>query len=228
MEHEKQIFHSTLASALGSLGVGFDEADATRMWRHYELMIEANRAFNLTRITAAADAAVKHYADSITLLATPWVDRGRAASLLDVGTGAGFPAVPLAIMCPAWKVTAIDSTGKKARFVAQAAAEVGIANLEALHARAAELGRQPGMRFDLVVLRAVAQLSAGLKEVNSLVGPKGAIVFYKSGTLSEDELAAGKAWAQGHGFQKMDILTLKLRAPAGDMERRFIRFMRSG
>lgn len=221
---DREVFEAALAEAVGAMGLGLGEGDCARMWQHFALMVEANRHFNLTRITDPAGAALKHYADSLTLLATGWAKREAATTVLDVGTGAGFPAVPLAIACPNWLVTAIDGTGKKARFVADAAAALGLANLNARHARAAELARQREPGFDLVLMRAVAKLAPGFEEVHALVKAGGAVVFYKSGTLPEDEWAAGTAQARRRGWPGPAIHTLQLPSPAGPLERRLIRF----
>jgi 16S rRNA (guanine527-N7)-methyltransferase len=224
---DREIFDATLADAARAMNLGLNEPQRACMWRHFTLMVEANRHFNLTRITTPSDAAIKHYADSLTLLATDWVDRERALTVLDVGTGAGFPAVPLAIVCPKWRVTAIDGTGKKARFVADAAGRLGLANLTAIHARAADLARQEGGAFDLVVMRAVTQLAPGIEEVHRLVKTAGAVVFYKSGTCSEQELRTAATRARLRGLSVVTTHTLQLPVADGPLERRLIRYARS-
>jgi 16S rRNA (guanine527-N7)-methyltransferase len=196
------------------------------MWRHFTLVVEANRQFNLTRITTPVDAAVKHYADSLTLLTTGWADRDAALAVLDVGTGAGFPAVPLASACPNWRVTAIDGTGKKARFVGEAAGALGLTNLTAVHARAADLARRGESTFDLILMRAVTQIAPGIEEIHSLLTATGAVVFYKSGTISKEELAAGAAEAQRRELSGVSIHTLQLPSPDGPLERRLMRYGR--
>ncbi len=172
-DHDR--FQTALVEATRAVGVALTDEQRGLMWEHFRLVVQANRQFNLTRITSAADAAVKHYADSLTLLAAPWIDAdgGRPLRVLDVGTGAGFPAVPLAIARPDWRITAIDSTAKKVRFVAEAVGRLGLTNVEARHARAADLARSKQERFDLVLLRAVSRIAAGLDEVHRLVPPGG-------------------------------------------------------
>lgn len=217
-------FDEALTAALAAIGVAVDAPRRERMWHHFERVVEANRQFNLTRITSPADAAVKHYADSLALLAAPWAP-DLAFDVLDVGTGAGFPAVPLAVAQEAWQVVAIDGTGKKARFVAETAATLGLANLEARHARAADLARQRVAPFDLVLLRAVTQLAPGLEEVRDLVRPGGAVVFYKSGSVTTEEQQAGDAAARRWGFAG-DVFRLQLPAPEGPIERQLIRYLK--
>lgn len=222
--NDREAFESTLKSAADVLNLPLQDHHLERMWQNFRLVVEANRSFNLTRITDPADAALKHYADSLTLLATPWVDCDRSLAVLDVGTGAGFPAVPLAVVCEKWRITAIDGTGKKARFVADAAARLGLANLTAGHIRAADLARQAGERFDLIVLRAVTQIARGIEEVRSLLKPAGAVVFYKSGELSDDELTAGTAQARRRGLARMATHALRLPCTEGMLERKLIRY----
>ena len=122
-EHDR--FDRALDEAADRIGVPTTAAQRSAMGHHFALMVEANRRFNLTRITTPVEAAIKHYADSLTLLTCPDIAAAAPITLLDVGTGAGFPAIPLAIVCPAWQVAAIDGTGKKARFVAESAAGLG-------------------------------------------------------------------------------------------------------
>jgi len=224
---DREVFEATLADAAQALDLRLNDEQRAGMWRHFTLMVEANQQFNLTRITTPADAAIKHYADSLTLLVMGWAERDAALNALDVGTGAGFPAVPLAIICPTWRVTAIDGTGKKARFVAEAASALGLANLNAIHARAADLSRQGGATFDLVILRAVTKLGPGLEEVHRLVNAAGAIVFYKSGTCSGEELAAAEKIARRRGLSAAATHTLQLPSAEGPLERRLIRYARS-
>lgn len=224
---DREAFDSALTQATDALGVPLSVVQRAGMWRHFLLMVEANRHFNLTRITEPADAALKHYADSLTLLAAGWADRDARMSVLDVGTGAGFPAVPLAIACPNWQVTAIDGTGKKARFVGDVARELELTNLTATHVRAADLARSAEPpKFDLIVMRAVTQIAAGIEESHRLINPAGAIIFYKSGTLGEEEMAAGDAEARRRRLNGAAVHKLQLPTAEGTLERRLIRYGR--
>ncbi|HSW45820.1 MAG TPA: 16S rRNA (guanine(527)-N(7))-methyltransferase RsmG [Phycisphaerae bacterium] len=223
---ERAEFEAALVAATRSFGLRLDAAQQTAMWIHFERMVEANRRFNLTRITGETDAAVKHYADSLSLLAVPGIERTSSLQVVDVGTGAGFPAVPLSIVCPTWKMTAIDGTGKKVRFVAEAAEALGLRNLLARHARGAELALELPGRFDLVLLRAVGKMAASLAEVRPLVRPGGKVVFYKTTTMPEEELADGCKKAAALGCRLLDPVDIEL--PAGNecLHRRFVVFER--
>jgi 16S rRNA (guanine527-N7)-methyltransferase len=224
---ERDGFDAALGEALAALELPLGSDARDRLYAHYERLVEANRQFNLTRITTPADAAVKHYADSLSLLATPWVDPARPLRVLDLGTGAGFPAVPLAIACPEWSITAIDGTGKKVRFVAECAGALGLAGLVARHARGEDLIRGGGVRFDLVLVRAVGKVAPVLELSAPLLDRGGAVVFYKSAGADEEELRAGQAEA---ARRKLLVQEQALELPlAGEtLQRRLLRYSRAG
>ena len=209
------------------MGVTVSAAERALMWRHFGLVIGGNRRFNLTRITSPAESAVKHYGDALALLACPGVEPAEPMAILDVGTGAGFPAVPLAIVGRAWRITAIDGTGKKARFVAECAAELALTNLAARHIRAAELAREEGPRFDRVLLRAVGRLDRGLREVHRLVGPAGEVIFYKTAALEAEELRRAEKVAASVGLQPAGVVEVTLPLGEEPVERKLVRFGRN-
>lgn len=223
----REAFEEALIAAAASIGLDVSETQRERMWAHFQIVVATNREFNLTRITSPAHAAVKHYADSLSLLALPGMARARPLRVVDVGTGAGFPAVPLAIVCEAWRVTAIDGTGKKARFVADAVSALRLANAQARHCRAADLAARLGREsFDLVLLRAVGTLAGGLAEVHSLAKIGAEVVFYKTGNITETELADGLQAADALGFRALPLEDIVLRSADGPLHRRFVRYQR--
>ncbi len=183
-------FRSALVAACASFGVSAGASWIERMWGHLCLVREANTRFNLTRVTDARRAAVEHYADSLTLVR--WrTERGVVIRhALDVGTGGGWPAVPLAIAWPDVRWTAIDSTGKKARFVAEAATTLGIGNLAVRQARARELAGKAGP-FDMIACRAVGKLAELVAETHRLLAPGGLLVCCKTPQMSADERRDG-------------------------------------
>jgi len=178
-ENWRMAFEAALTASLRRWGMAprLDQLD--RLFAHFEAVLNANRVMNLTRITDPADAAVKHYADSLALLL--WVrDRGiRAQTVLDVGTGAGFPAVPLAVMRPDWSVTGIEATQKKADFLTRTAAALGLANLECLHAHSSHW--HADRAFDLVLTRAIALPPKTRRPIERFVSPGGHLVAYRAG-----------------------------------------------
>jgi len=219
-------FESELYRACGAMSVALNADQCDLMARHLALVVEANQQFNLTRITDSADAAVKHYADSLVLLATGWVDRQASVTVVDVGTGAGFPAVPLAISCPSWRVVAIDGTGKKARFVAQAADALGLTNLEVRHIRGEELARVERAKYDHVLLRAVGRLKPALEHAHDLIAPGGSLVFYKTPNIDGEEWSLGLEAADRLGLAVPEIYDIALSLGGEAIERRLIRFQR--
>lgn len=132
------------------------EPYASQFWRLTERMSEVNAVMNLTAIKEPAAVVAKHYADSLLFLA----DLPEGARMLDVGCGAGFPSLPLAIARPDLQITALDSTAKRVRYVAETAELLGLSNVETCVARAEEAAQTPAMRerFDFVTARAVAAL----------------------------------------------------------------------
>jgi 16S rRNA (guanine527-N7)-methyltransferase len=223
---DRSSFVEALAASTAALDVNLTTGQQERMWRHYLLVVETNRRFNLTRVTSPVDAAVKHYADALTLLTTGWALPATPLRVLDVGTGAGFPAVPLAIVCTAWEVTAIDGTGKKARFVEQVATDLALGNLSARHARAADLARTGEALFDLVLLRAVTQTASGIDEAHPLVSPGGSIVFFKTPAMATEEWDAGNQRAVTRGFSQPQTHDVLLSGSGEPLSRRLIRYIR--
>lgn len=150
--------------------------------RHLELIEEANQQFNLTRIVDPREAAIKHIIDSLL----PWQLFEGADQVLDAGTGAGFPGIPLAIVLPLTRFILVESTQKKARFVEAAAGELQLPNVEVLPVRAEDWLED--QRADIITARAVARLT----KVIPLFAPGlrfgGRILLYK-GPDAEAEIA---------------------------------------
>lgn len=158
--------------------------------RHLALLFDANRSLNLTAITAPRDAAIKHIVDSV--IPAPLL--GDARCVLDVGSGAGFPGIPLAIVCPARRFVLSESVGKKARFLERAVAELGLSNVE-IHAGRAETWLESN-RADAVVVRAVGSTGKLL----ALLGPKAPrvrqLLLYKGPSGAEELKEAEKTMAR--------------------------------
>ena len=144
-----------------------------------EKVIETNEKFNLTNITTEPDFTIKHIIDS--LVGIPYIPEG--AKLLDIGTGAGFPSMPIAISRPDLKVEAIDSTEKKIGFVNQSAKELGVSNIKAMSIRAEEMPKDN--KYDCIVARAVAALPILLELAMPIINVGGLFIAYKA---TEDEL----------------------------------------
>ena len=179
----------------------FDQLSAT--------LQEWNQRLNLTGIRDADAIVVKHFLDSLTLLkALPEGDGGR---LIDVGTGAGFPGLALAIALPDLHATLLDATAKKLRFVDHAGAELGLENIRTLHARAEDAGQDKRHRekYDVVVARAVAPLPALLEYTLPFARRRGIVIAMLGVSAREDVKRAEKA-ARILGGELRDIKSVKL------------------
>lgn len=169
-----------LAAGAQALGVPLAPQAAEAMLRLLDELSKWNKAYNLTAITQRGEMLTHHLLDSLAI--APHL---HGTTVADVGTGAGFPGLPLALARPDMRFTLIDSNGKKQRFVAHVARTLGLANVEPLHARAEEL--RPAQAFDTVVARAFAPLPQLLQLVSPLCGP-GTRVLAMKGRNVEAEL----------------------------------------
>lgn len=174
-----------------ALGVSVSEVQRTQFERVYEHLIEANRTVNLTRITAPEEFLYRHLLDSLTL--SPLIPPN--ARLADIGSGAGFPSIPLAIARPDVTVTAVESIGKKCKFIQDTKDKLELANLSVLNARSEDLSRKAESRetFDVVTARAVAALPTLLELCLPLVRPGGLFLAMKGLSYEEELNASAKA-----------------------------------
>lgn len=183
------------------------------------LLLEWNAKFNLTRITDPAEIAVKHYLDSISLLA--FVGIGEASRVIDVGTGAGFPGIPLKIICPHIRLTLLDSVRKKLTFIEVVIEHLGLTGVELVHSRAEDLGRQRSYReqFDLVVSRAVASLNVLSELCLPFCRIGGTFAAYK-GPAIEAEIEEAKNAIRILGGETKSVHTFLL--PHSDIQRTLV------
>jgi 16S rRNA (guanine527-N7)-methyltransferase len=200
-----------LDARANELGIDLDESQLDVLWRYGVMLRERNEHVNLTSVTTPEGILTVHMLDSLTLV--PHL--GDARRIIDVGTGGGFPGIPLAVACPQRKFTLIDGTQKKIRFVAEAIEALDIRNAQAIAARGESF---PGEKnFDVVVARAVGNLADLLHNAGPLLAPGGRLLAMK-GKSPEDEVAAlPRGW-------RADIT--KLAVPGLDAERHLVSLQR--
>lgn len=184
-------------TGLSQLGLTQTDKQLAQFLQYQQELLEWNTHFNLTAIKDPEEVQIKHFLDSLSLLAA--YDKPQT-HLLDIGSGAGFPGLALKIACPQWHVTLLEATGKKVTFLQHIIEILQLEGIEALQGRAEELAHQAAYRaqFDFVTARAVASLPALLEYSAPYCRVGGAIVLPKKGDLV-DEMARGKRAASQVG-----------------------------
>ena len=173
--------------------IPFSSEQQEQFVTYYKMLVEKNKVMNLTAITEFDEVLDKHFLDSIAL--ARYVDLTTSISLIDLGTGAGFPGMPLKIMFPNLKVTLADSLNKRIVFLNEVIGELGLTDIQTVHARAEDLAHNSDYReqYDYCVSRAVANLSSLSEYCLPFVRIGGTFISYKSGEIEEELAAAKKA-----------------------------------
>ena len=174
-------------------GYQLSEDQAAQFLGYYDMMIEKNQVMNLTRITEFKEAVDKHFVDSLMLSRV--LDVSRVHKLIDIGTGGGFPGIPLKIMYPHMSVVMLDSVGKKIDFVKEVIEKLDLKDVCALHVRAEDMARDRKHRekYDVCVSRAVANMTVLTEYCMPFVRVGGFFVAYKGDDRPEELAAAEKA-----------------------------------
>ena len=167
-------------------GIELTQQQKEQFVRYYEILVERNQVMNLTAITEFEEVLVKHFVDSLAVSGV--VDVDNVSRVIDIGTGAGFPGIPLKIVYPHLEITLLDSLRKRIGFLNEIVDNLGLKNVETIHGRAEEYAKQKEYRetYDLCVSRAVANLSTLSEYCLPYVKVQGYFVPYKSRKIEEE------------------------------------------
>lgn len=196
------------------------DAQLAQFEQYYNMLIEKNKVMNLTAITEREEVIRKHFIDSLALAGYVklWEKKYK---IIDVGTGAGFPGIPLKIAFPNLQVTLFDSLNKRIKFLQEVIDELNLNEISAVHGRAEEGARDKAMRekYDFVVSRAVANMAVLSEYCIPFVKAGGYFIPYKTGTVEEEIIQGKKAiHILGGKIEKVEKLIL----PDSDISRSFV------
>lgn len=206
-------------NALRHWNITLDEIQRERFRKLTRLLLEWNEKMSLTTITTPEGIAIEHYLDSVAPLAFNLIAEGIA--VVDIGTGAGFPGLPLAIMCPQASFTLIDATRKKVTYLQMVCFELGLTNVEVIWGRAEELARQKKFRegFDVALARALGALDLVWECTLPFVKVGGIVIAYK-GPKVDEELEIGKTTVRLVGGE-LEVVH-KFTLPTSDFKRALV------
>ena len=212
--------NSAFLKDLKEWNLELNETQLMQLEKYYEMLVEKNKVMNLTAITEYEDVLKKHFLDSLALSQLMKLSE-KKMKLLDMGTGAGFPGIPLKIVFPELEVTLMDSLNKRIVFLQEVITELGLTKITAVHGRAEEAALKPEYRekFDFCVSRAVARLVSLSEFCLPFVKQGGYFVPYKSGEIKEELQEAKFAIRELGGECRK---TFEYTLPNSDIERSLI------
>ena len=213
----KEDFEKEIMGYVEELGIKLSKEQAEMFFDYMNLLLEWNEKINLTAITEEKEVIVKHFVDSLTI--AKYIPEG--ASLVDVGTGAGFPGIPLKIIRDDLKITLLDSLQKRINFLDVVIKELKLKNIETIHARVEEFGKNSKYResFEVATSRAVANLSTLTEYLLPLVKVGGIAVCMKGSSI-EEELETSKKAINVLGGKVSNVFEFDL--PKTDIKRNVV------
>ena len=220
MENKK----NRLIENMKMISVELTDKQVSQFIKFYEMLVEWNKVMNLTGITEYDEVVMKHFVDSLSIVKIDGLDGVK--SIIDVGTGAGFPGIPLKIAFPEIKITLLDSLNKRINFLNAVIKELGLEDIETIHGRAEDFAKKTEYReqYDLCVSRAVANLSTLSEYCLPYVKVGGRFIPYKSGEIDE-ELNNSKKAVQILGGKIEDVVKFQL--PDTDIGRSFVKIKKN-
>ncbi len=215
MEIEK--FEEIINKYLKEINIELKKEQTEKFYKYMNLLLEWNEKINLTAITEPEEVILKHFVDSLTI--SKYIEKG--SKLVDMGTGAGFPGIPLKILRDDIEITLADSLNKRINFLNEVIKELNLKNIQTVHTRAEEFGKNKKYResFDIATSRAVANLSTLSEYLIPLVKPSGKTICMKGSEIKEEvEMAKKAIEILGGKIEQKESFNL----PNSDMKRNLV------